>query len=143
LANKPIQKVDKEAIAAVAVIRSRLISFEHNAYSVLFAHIGSSAPPLQTHVPPVSATILALTAMIYAMAKKVANPARISVKKLHGDVSPATDPKMLHSRTFRNIKHGNPRQEKSELTGIRVASFCGRCHRAGTSTRQGSGRLCR
>jgi hypothetical protein len=35
----------------------------------------------QTHVPPVSETIVELTEIIYAMAKKVARPALISVKK--------------------------------------------------------------
>lgn len=64
LANRPMQKDAKAEIAAVAVTRSRLTSAWHRAYASLTAQMGSSAPPLQTQVPPLSATILALTAMI-------------------------------------------------------------------------------
>lgn len=80
-ANRPMQKLASAAIAAVAVTTSRLMAWAHIRYSSLDLHRGSSAGPLQTHVPPVSATIEALTAMMYAMAKKVARPARTSVKK--------------------------------------------------------------
>lgn len=80
-ANNPIQNVDSAAMAAVAVTRSRLICWMHMRYSGLESQMGSSSPPLHTQVPPVSDTMDELTAMMYAMAKKTARPARISVKK--------------------------------------------------------------
>lgn len=67
-------------MAAVAVTKSRLMPSLQSEYASSAAH---SAADLQseTQVPPESATIAALTAMMYAMAKKVARPARSSVKK--------------------------------------------------------------
>lgn len=80
-ANNPMQNVDSAAMAAVAVTRSRLICCTHMRYSGFVSQMGSSSPPLHTHVPPVSDTMDEFTAMMYAMAKKTARPARISVKK--------------------------------------------------------------
>jgi len=79
-ANSPMQQLVKAAIAAVAVTRSRLISCTHNMYSGSESH-KSVLSAGQTQFPPDWETILALTAMIYAIAKKVAKPALISVKK--------------------------------------------------------------
>lgn len=76
-----MKNVDIAAVAAVAVTRSLLISSMHMRYSSFLSQIGSSSPPLHTQVPPVSETMEALTAMMYAMAKKMARPPRISVKK--------------------------------------------------------------
>jgi hypothetical protein len=39
---------------------------------------------------------------------------RISAAMILVIVSPATDPKVLHSRTFQNMKVGDPLQEKSD-----------------------------
>lgn len=60
LANSPMQKVDSAAIAAVAVIRSRRITFRQRLYSTLFAHVVSFVS-VQTQVPPESVKIVALT----------------------------------------------------------------------------------
>lgn len=57
LANKPMQKEVKAEMAAVAVTKSRLISWTHSAYSALVLQMGSSGSPGQTHVPPLSDTI--------------------------------------------------------------------------------------
>jgi hypothetical protein len=78
LAKSPMQKDDRAEMAAVAVTRSRLISATHSRYSSLSRQLGSPPHP---QVPPESETMEALTAMMYAMAKKAARPARISVKK--------------------------------------------------------------
>lgn len=59
-ANRPIQKVDNAEIAAVAVMRSRRMTLRQRLYSVSFSHFGSSGL-LQTHVPPESVRIVALT----------------------------------------------------------------------------------
>jgi len=81
LANNPMQKVDSAAMAAVAVTMSRLISCVHRAYSAFVAQKSPMSSAGQTQVPPVKEVMLLLTEMIYAMAKNVARPARISVKK--------------------------------------------------------------
>lgn len=81
LARAPRKKVDKAEMAAVAVTRSRLTSFLQRRYSEFAAQMGSSAVESQTQVPPLSATMLELTAKMYAMAKKEMMPARISVRK--------------------------------------------------------------
>ena len=57
LANRPMQKDVRAEMAAVAVTRSRLISWTHSAYSASVLQMGSSGRPGQTHVPPVSDTI--------------------------------------------------------------------------------------
>jgi hypothetical protein len=57
LANKPMQKDVKAEMAAVAVTRSRLISWTHSAYPASFSQMGSLGRPGQTHVPPLSDTI--------------------------------------------------------------------------------------
>jgi len=64
LAQRPMKKVAKAEMAAVAVIRSRLIPLLQRRYSSLVRQIGSSAVLLQTQVPPLSATILEFTAMM-------------------------------------------------------------------------------
>lgn len=79
-AKNPMQKLVNAEIAAVAVTRSRLISCTHSMYSASESQrSGLSAG--QTQFPPDWETMLALTAMMYAIAKKVAKPALISVKK--------------------------------------------------------------
>jgi hypothetical protein len=66
LANNPMQKVPKADMAAVAVTRSFLISAAHKLYSMSLRQGGSPATggALHTQVPPVSATMPALTAMM-------------------------------------------------------------------------------
>jgi len=64
LANKPIQKEVKAAIAAVAVTKSRLMTWTHNMYSWFVTHKSSMLSGGQTHVPPLSDTIDAFTDMI-------------------------------------------------------------------------------
>lgn len=60
LAKTPIENVDSAAIAAVAVMRSRRITFRQRLYSTSVAHVGSFVS-VQTHVPPESVKIVALT----------------------------------------------------------------------------------
>ena len=81
-ANRPMQNVARQDMAAVAVTTSRFTSDLQRRYSSLAMQMGSSGVELQTQVPPLSDTMEALTAMMYAMAKKVAMPARISVVKM-------------------------------------------------------------
>ena len=57
LANKPMQKDVKAAMAAVAVTRSRLTTWTHNRYSWLVAHRSSMLSGGQTQVPPLSDTM--------------------------------------------------------------------------------------
>ncbi len=80
-AKRPMAKDVRAEMAAVAVTMSRLISAAHSRYSSFFSQMGSSTPPLHTQVPPVSDTMDEFTAMMYAMAKKEARPARTSVEK--------------------------------------------------------------
>lgn len=58
-----MQKDERADMAAVAVTRSRLISFTQREYSTLVEHVTSTVS-LQTQVPPESATTEALTAMM-------------------------------------------------------------------------------
>lgn len=81
LANRPMQKLARAEMDAVAVTASRLMPWRQRRYASSLLQMGSASVPGQTQVPPESATMDALTAMMYAMAKKVARPARISVKK--------------------------------------------------------------
>ena len=57
LANKPMQKVVKADMAAVAVTRSRLTSWTQRAYCGFVSQMGSSGRPGHTQVPPVSDTM--------------------------------------------------------------------------------------
>ena len=75
-----MQKLVNADMAAVAVTMSRLTSCTHNIYSGSVSH-KSGLSGGQTQVPPDWETMLALTAMIYAIAKKVARPALSSVEK--------------------------------------------------------------
>jgi hypothetical protein len=61
-------------------------------------------------VPPLSATMDELTAMIYAMAKKVASPARSSVKKYEPFLS------LLYVRVSAD-KVGRARRSSTYVTG--------------------------
>ena len=75
-----MQNVVKAEIAAVPVTKSRLISERQSWYSG-FVSQRSGLEGGQTQVPPESDTIVAFTEMMYAIAKNVARPALISVKK--------------------------------------------------------------
>ena len=57
LANKPMQKDVKAAMAAVAVTKSRLTTWVHIRYSWLVAHRSSMLSAGQMQVPPLSDTI--------------------------------------------------------------------------------------
>ena len=81
LAKRPMQNVERAAIADVAVTISLLTSCTQMRYSELVAQLSARPSGGQTQVPPVSEVMLLLTEMIYAMAKNVAKPARSSVKK--------------------------------------------------------------
>jgi len=59
-----MKKLENAAMAAVAVIRSRLTTPWQSRYSSSAKQIGSSAL-LHTQVPPLSATMLAFTEMMY------------------------------------------------------------------------------
>jgi hypothetical protein len=60
LANRPMQKDVNAAIAAVPVMKSRWMMPRQRLYSILSAQVGSFAS-VQTHVPPLSVKMVALT----------------------------------------------------------------------------------
>lgn len=64
LAKRPIKKLPRAEMAAVAVIISRRISLLQRAYAWSATQVGSIERS-QVQVPPVSETMLALTAMMY------------------------------------------------------------------------------
>jgi hypothetical protein len=57
LANNPMQKDVKAAMAAVAVTRSRRTSWTQRRYAGSASHTGSDSSLGQTQVPPLSDTI--------------------------------------------------------------------------------------
>lgn len=59
-----MKKVASAEIAAVAVTASRRMLWTQSMYSLLLSQTGSSSVAVHTHVPPVSATMDALTAII-------------------------------------------------------------------------------
>jgi hypothetical protein len=65
-AKRPMQKVPRAEMAAVEVTRSFLTSDTQRRYSVLFSQgtLPTAGGSLHTQVPPLSATMLALTAMM-------------------------------------------------------------------------------
>jgi hypothetical protein len=67
LAKRPMQNVARAEMAAVAVTRSFLTSAAHRRYCVSFSQgtCPATGGASHTQVPPVSETMLALTAMMY------------------------------------------------------------------------------
>lgn len=64
LAKRPMQKLHRAEIAAVAVTKSRLTSCTHSKYSVLVSHKSAMLSAGHSQVPPVSEIMVELTEMM-------------------------------------------------------------------------------